>query len=115
MKAESGGHINIQVSVVHHVHPPHERHGMEHDMLQIDNKIKGQNAQQDGKPVRQIEDIEKPPALVLGCGGYLDADYREEQAHDKSINGNDTEIAQPAPGLGCCQCPARRDQFAKGH
>jgi len=99
MKAKSGGHINIQVSVVHHVHPPEERYSMEHDMLQIDNKIKGQNAQQDGKPVRQIEDIEKPPALLLGCGGYLDADYREEQAQGKGINGNDTYIAHPAPCL----------------
>ena len=40
MKARPGGHVEIEVGVVHAVQAPQGRHGMKHDVLKIDGEIK---------------------------------------------------------------------------
>ena len=44
MKTHCRGHVNILVSVVHHMHMPEYRDKVEHPMLKVDNEIKHQYA-----------------------------------------------------------------------
>ena len=39
MEAQSGGHVEFEVGVVHAMKPPQCRYGMKEDMLKVDREV----------------------------------------------------------------------------
>ena len=39
MEAHAGGHVEVEVGVMHAVQPPQHRHGMEQHVLQVDGEV----------------------------------------------------------------------------
>ena len=50
MEAHAGGHVDIEIGVVHAVQPPQHRHVMEDDMLEVDHQIERDHADQRSPP-----------------------------------------------------------------
>ena len=46
----AGGHVNIEIGVMHHVETPKHRQGMRHHVLQIDGKVEYHQAENDIAP-----------------------------------------------------------------
>lgn len=65
VETNTGGEINIQVGMVHHVQSPERRDGMVQDMLQVDRKIQGEHPNHHFQPGGKIQLVEQPP-LTLG-------------------------------------------------
>ena len=57
MEPGPSGHIEIEVGMMHAVQAPQRRHGMEHDVLQIDGKIQRDDRDDYGKRKRYVEVI----------------------------------------------------------
>ncbi len=57
VEAQAGGHVDFQIRMMHPVQPPQGRHGMKHDMLQVDRQVEGRYGDENGQPGRDVEDI----------------------------------------------------------
>jgi hypothetical protein len=79
-----------------HVKAPEHRNGMEHNVLEVDGKVKDQYAEDNIQPIRQIDEIEDPPASLLEQKSKTDQGGWEYQSNSNRINENETEIRAPA-------------------
>src|ERR1043166_1052516 len=49
MKPHAGGHVDVEVGVMHAMQAPQQRHHMERDVLRVDREIEGEESQQRGE------------------------------------------------------------------
>ena len=71
-KRSAGGHVELEVGVVHAVQPPQHRHGMEQHVLQVDGEVEEDHRGDDGEPGRRVESLEQAPAVRLGEKSHAD-------------------------------------------
>ncbi|MDN3514184.1 MAG: hypothetical protein NG747_07275 [Candidatus Brocadia sp.] len=78
MKPHTGGDVEVQVCMVHAVHPPKDREGVEHHVLQVDGEVHNNYGYYYNDCVRYLGVIEKTPSVSLGkhrhacCSGGKD-------------------------------------------
>src|SRR5512141_1788934 len=69
MKPSARCEIEVEVCVMHHVHPPEEGYGVEHHMLQIDHEIEENDPTGHFHPEGKMVCVQQAPPLFLGfCG-----------------------------------------------
>ena len=64
MKARAGGHVEVEIGVMHPVQAPQQRHRVEHDVLQVDGKIEDDRPKRERPPDRHVEIVEHSPATA---------------------------------------------------
>ena len=109
METHAGGHVDIEIGVVHTVQPPQRRHVMEDDVLTVNHQIERDHAERDRRPGRQRQQIEQPPAALGRDQRDADGSGRHEKSHRYNIDGQDAEIAGPARPPTGRQVAARGD------
>ncbi len=115
VEARPGGHVVIQVRVMHPVQAPQDRHRVHHDVLQPDDEIHGDHRDRNGKPERDLEVIEQPPALRGREGRDAHRRRGEQQPQQDCVQGYQPQVVHPAYGLGDRQRPARGQHFPQRH
>jgi len=115
MKARAGGDVEIEIGVVHAVQAPEQRHGVHHDVLQVNHEVHGNHGHHHGQPVRRFDIIENAPALFLGKQRHADRGGGKQQAQHHGIEHHDAKVAAPAHGLGDAQGPGRRQDLPQRH
>ena len=98
MEADAGGRVEVEVGVVDHVQPPQQRHGVEHHVLKVDDKVQCHDREGHGEPGRYADVIEEPPAPAFGEQGQTDHPEGCEEARGQRVKGDQTQVAEPAPG-----------------
>ena len=53
MEAHAGGHVELEIGMVHAVQPPERRHRMEQHVLEVDGEIEKDHRGDDGEPGRR--------------------------------------------------------------
>jgi len=96
MKARSGGHIEIEVGVVHPVQAPQSRHRMEHDVLKVDGEIKQRDPGGNRCPARQGEGVEQAPSASCRRHGNGNGGTGGEDPYESSIDQQKAEVVRPA-------------------
>ena len=114
MEPGPGGDVEIEIGMMHAMQPPQRRHGVEHDMLQIDDEIEDDDRDRDLQPERQRDQVEDPPAAIRGQGGQGDGKQGNEEPHRQCVEEGDADIAVPAQPARPRQGPARRRQLPQG-
>lgn len=72
VKPASGGHIEIQICVVHAMHPPQRRHCVKDHMLDVDSEIENDERHYHRDHVRDSNVVEKSPAMFFGFESEAD-------------------------------------------
>ena len=60
MEAHAGGHVDVEIGVMHAVQPPQHRHVMKDDVLDVDDEIEREEAEHDARPPRQAGRVNRP-------------------------------------------------------
>jgi hypothetical protein len=76
METHAGGHVDIEIGVVHAVKTPQRRHVMEDDVLTVDHEIERDHPERERRPGRQCQQIEQPPAVRSRDQGDADRSGR---------------------------------------
>ena len=101
MEARAGGDVEIEIGVMHPVQAPQRRHGMEHHVLQPDEKIQNHDRGKHGQPVRDLDVIEQAPAMFIRNSGHAHRGSRKDRRNTKLLkNTRPRLLAQRTP----CWC-----------
>jgi len=115
VKAQTGGHVEFQIRMMHAVQPPESRNGMEHHVLEIDRKVERQHRYDEGDPGMRFEGIEQPPATLFGDDGECDRHYGKRETHQQRVYDDDAEIVAPAQQTRNLPASARRRHLPERH
>jgi hypothetical protein len=95
MEARARGDIEVEVGMVHPMHPPKRGDRVKHHMLEVDGNIEQYNGRNDSHPSRNRQVVEQAPAppfpgqcQTSRCGG-------EQDSHERGIQRNDGQVARP--------------------
>ena len=111
VKTHSGGHIEIQIGVVHPVHPPQQRHGMEHHVLKVDDQVQRRQRERHRYRERNGVRVQQPPAALLRKEGHPHRQKRKTPAQDEAVDHHHPQVAAPAQGAGLRQGAPWRGKF----
>ena len=111
MKAGAGGEIVIQIRMVHHVEPPQQGNGVEHQMLKVYNEIKQNHRQDDFDPDGPVHIVKHAPPLPSDPHRNPQSACRNEHPQNHGIDDHNTDIREPATCLGCGQGSSRDGEF----
>ncbi len=93
MKPHAGGHVDVEVGVVHPVQPPEHRHVVEDDVLHVDDEIEEDEADDRRQPAGQRKQVQQSPALLSRQQGGADRRRGNQQAHRQGIGDENRQIA----------------------
>ena len=65
VETDTGRNVEVDVCVMNTVQPPEGRHGMEHDVLEVDRQIKQDHPEKNREPRPQPDGIQQTPTAVL--------------------------------------------------
>jgi hypothetical protein len=64
-------------------------------VLPVDDEIQECHGQQNGKPIRQPEVIQHPPAFLLTDDRQTHSGYGKQESNQERIQSHNAEIARP--------------------
>ena len=115
-KRDACGDVEIEIRVMHAMEAPQHRHGVDHDVLEVDDEIEDDDRDYHLQPERQRDHVEHAPAAFFrGSDGERDRNHGDEQPHGQRVEDDDADIAVPAQPAGLAQRPARRGQLPQRH
>jgi hypothetical protein len=103
------------IGVVHAMQLREHRHGVKHDMLQIDREIENYDRDEDLRPDGKERIIEETPAALLAKRGHADRGEREGEVQNNGIERDNAEIPGPACPTRQGAAPPRRQRLRRGH
>ena len=115
MEAGAGRHVEIQVGMVHAVQPPQRRHGVKHDVLEIDDQIEHDDRERHLEPEGQRDQVEQAPAAFRRQQRQPDGRQRKDQPDQNRVERHDADIAVPAQPARPGERPARRSDLPQRH
>ena len=102
MKTHSGGHVHLEIGVVHPVEPPKHRDVVKEAVLQVNRQVEQEQREQQLEPHGQGEHVEESPASFLGKQGEAYGSSRGDDAAQHGVEHRHANVAWPAP------CPGNR-------
>jgi len=115
MEAQSGGHVEFEVGMMHAMQPPQRRHRMEEDMLEIDRKVEKNDRRKDSNRDRERNLIEQAPSMRLGNEGKANGRDRKHEADEQRVDHHHAEIAGPAHAAANRLFASWTDEFPDRH
>jgi hypothetical protein len=85
MEPQAGGHIEIEVCVMHHVQSPKHRNGVMQDVLGIHHKGQRHHTDEHLYLTRQGKLVEQPPTLLCREQGHTDGKNSKDQCHGQRV------------------------------
>ena len=115
VKAQPRGDVDVEIGVVHAVEAPEEREHVEHHVLEVDDQIEEQDADQDRRPEGHRQMVQGPPPAGGGEQGETDGEDGVQEARHTRIDQGYGEVDPPAGGLTRGERTAGRADFGEGN
>jgi hypothetical protein len=113
MESHTGSHIEVEVCVMHPMHPPEQRNRVEHHVLQIYREIQEDERCRNRHVRRQSEVVEQAPLASFGLGSEPDCACRNDDAHQNRIEDGCADVTRPERLAAICALTARRQRFSQ--
>ena len=120
MESQAGGHIDIEISMMHPVQSPQHRNRVKQHMLKVDSEVQEDHRGHYTDPGGEWQHVEEPKPMRLGNEGHTDRCGRKNSADQERVHNHDANIIRPPPaapnGLGSSgseEFPSRhQDKYA---
>jgi hypothetical protein len=97
VEAQTGGHVDVEIGMMHPVQPPQRRNRVKEHMLKVDREIEKDDRGHHANPGREWHHVEKPEPLRVGKEGKTDGRGWKENANQECVNRHDAEVIGPSP------------------
>jgi hypothetical protein len=98
MESRTCRDVHIDVSMMHTVHAPQDRHGVKHDMLQVDGEVQQQDRDGDRQPGwNRADRMEQPPTPLLSDHGHAHRRQRKRHANEEGVERHQGHVSRPSP------------------
>src|SRR5262245_27843513 len=115
VKTHAGGHVELEVGMMHAMQPPQRGHGVKEDVLEIDREVEDDDRDDNACPPRQRDQTEKTKSTRLDDECETDSRDRRKYAHEHHVDRHHAEVVRPAPIASNRWSPARRKEFPNRH
>ena len=96
MKTRAGGHVYVEIGVVHPVEPPESWHIVKKAVLQVNRQVEAEQREQQFQPHGQSDHVEKSPAAFLRKQGETHRSSRSDDADEYRVEHSHANVARPA-------------------
>jgi len=115
MEAQSRGHVELRVGVVHAVEAPQGRDGVKKDVLEVDGEIEDHHGTDEGDPSRHVHGVKEAQSLRLAEEGETHRRSGKNEPDEKAVHDHDPEIRRPATPAGNCLLASRGENLPQRH
>ena len=114
VKPQPRGDVYVEIGVVHTVEAPEEGERVKQHMLEVDDQVEQQDADQDRRPEWHGQMVQGPPPAGGSEQGETDGEDGCQEARHTSIDQRYGEIDPPAGGLTRGERTAGRTDLGEG-
>src|SRR5881409_2263290 len=115
MKSRTGGHVHVQVGVVHSMEPPENGNGMKNAVLEVNRQVEQKQSEQPFQPRRPGQKVKETPAPRVREQSKAHSSCRSDNTRQHGINHNHSQIVGPPPPARNRPAPAAGNSLPGTH